>query len=214
MAEFARFLTASPRNLLIAARFRLVSPSKRAQHSVTAGAARPASRLVSQIRTASGGIQGRIGGEPNRNGGARHASQTYSRREGPRDHRHRRRRHAVEAATLLARKRIGAVVVRDEAGALAGILSERDVVRAVAKGGVSALAAGQRLYDAAVATCSEADSVEDLMEMMTLGRFRHVPVVDGDRISGIVSIGDVVKTRIAETVRKRPPCAIIFLPPS
>ena len=108
-----------------------------------------------------------------------------------------------EAACLLARKRIGAVVVRDETGGLAGILSERDVVRAVADESVNALARPVSAYmTRAVATCCEADSIEDLMEMMTIGRFRHVPVVAEDRIIGIVSIGDVVKSRIAETVQE------------
>ena len=108
-----------------------------------------------------------------------------------------------EAARLLARKRIGAVIVRDETGALAGILSERDVVRAVADESVSALARPVSAYmTRAVATCCETDSVEDLMEMMTIGRFRHVPVLAEDRITGIISIGDVVKTRIAETVQE------------
>jgi CBS domain-containing protein len=69
---------------------------------------------------------------------------------------------------------------------------------------VSALARPVAAYmTRAVATCTEADSVDDLMEMMTRGRFRHVPVVDGhDRLQGIVSIGDVVKSRIEETVRE------------
>ncbi len=108
-----------------------------------------------------------------------------------------------EAARLLARKRIGAIVVRDAAGALAGILSERDVVRAVAEESVNALARPVSAYmTRAVATCSELDSIQDLMEMMTIGRFRHVPVVDADVIIGIISIGDVVKTRIAETVQE------------
>ena len=108
-----------------------------------------------------------------------------------------------EAARLLARKRIGAIVVRDESGALAGILSERDVVRAVAEESVSALVRPVSAYmTRAVATCSELDTVQDLMEMMTIGRFRHVPVVDDDVITGIISIGDVVKTRIAETVQE------------
>ena len=105
-----------------------------------------------------------------------------------------------EAARLLARRRIGAVVVRDEAGMLAGILSERDVVRAVADGSVTALARPVADYmTRAVATCGLQDTVEDLMEMMTIGRFRHVPVLDDGMVCGIVSIGDVVKTRIEET---------------
>ena len=108
-----------------------------------------------------------------------------------------------EAARLLARRRIGAVVVRDEAGALAGILSERDVVRAVADESVTALARPVNFYmTRSVATCSEADTIEELMEMMTIGRFRHMPVVEAGLITGIVSIGDVVKTRIAETVQE------------
>lgn len=108
-----------------------------------------------------------------------------------------------EATRLLARRRIGAVVVRDETGALAGILSERDVVRAVADESVTALARPVSLYmTSAVATCTEQDSIEDLMEMMTSGRFRHLPVIENNRIIGIVSIGDVVKTRIAETVQE------------
>jgi CBS domain-containing protein len=108
-----------------------------------------------------------------------------------------------EAARLLAHKRIGAVVVRDAAGTLAGILSERDVVRAVADGSVAALARPVSAFMArAVATCGEQDTVDDLMEMMTIGRFRHVPVLHDGQVSGIVSIGDVVKTRIAETMRE------------
>jgi CBS domain-containing protein len=108
-----------------------------------------------------------------------------------------------EAARLLARKRIGAVVVRDASGTLAGILSERDVVRAVADGSVSALARPVSMYmTRAVATCTETDTVQDIMEMMTIGRFRHVPVLDNGMVTGIVSIGDVVKTRIEETVQE------------
>lgn len=108
-----------------------------------------------------------------------------------------------EAARLLAHKRIGAVVVRDAAGTLAGILSERDVVRAVADGSVAALARPVSAFmTRAVATCGEQDTVDDLMEMMTIGRFRHVPVLHDGQVSGIVSIGDVVKTRIAETMRE------------
>ena len=109
-----------------------------------------------------------------------------------------------DAALLLARKRIGAVIVRDGKGALAGILSERDVVRAVSEQGAGALAQPVSAYmTREVATCGEADTVDELMEMMTRGRFRHVPVMDErDGLIGIVSIGDVVKSRIEETVRE------------
>lgn len=109
-----------------------------------------------------------------------------------------------EASRLLARKRIGALIVRSANGALAGILSERDVVRAVAEESVGALARPVQAYMTRdVATCAEADTVDELMEIMTRGRFRHLPVVDErDGLLGIVSIGDVVKSRIEETVRE------------
>jgi CBS domain-containing protein len=109
-----------------------------------------------------------------------------------------------EASCLLSRKRIGALIVRDGGGEFAGIISERDVVRAVAEESVGALARPVHAYmTRAVTTCTESDSIDELMEMMTQGRFRHVPVVDErERLIGIVSIGDVVKSRIEETVRE------------
>jgi CBS domain-containing protein len=110
----------------------------------------------------------------------------------------------ADATILLSKKRIGAVIVRGPRGELAGILSERDVVRAVAEHGVGALTRQLSAYmTREVATCGEADSIDSLMEMMTQGRFRHVPVVDArDGLIGIVSIGDVVKSRIEETERE------------
>jgi len=110
----------------------------------------------------------------------------------------------ADATALLSKRRIGAVIVRGSRGELAGILSERDVVRAVAEHGVGALAQQISAYMTRdVATCGETDSIDSLMEMMTQGRFRHVPVVDErDGLIGIVSIGDVVKSRIEETVRE------------
>jgi CBS domain-containing protein len=109
-----------------------------------------------------------------------------------------------EAARLLAHKRIGALVVRDANGALAGILSERDVVCAVAEESASALARPVSAYMTRdVASCTELDTVEELMEMMTRGRFRHVPVLDeNNQLCGLVSIGDVVKMHIEETMRE------------
>lgn len=109
-----------------------------------------------------------------------------------------------DATRVLAHKRIGALVVKDEHGALAGILSERDVVRALATESVKALARPVTAFmTRAVATCSEVDSVEELMEMMTQGRFRHVPVLDErDQLCGLVSIGDIVKAHIEETSRE------------
>jgi CBS domain-containing protein len=108
-----------------------------------------------------------------------------------------------EAAQLLAGKRIGALVVQEASGGLSGILSERDIVRAVAEAGVDAL--GHRVsahMTHPVETCAEQDTVEALMETMTNRRLRHLPVVEQKRLCGIVSIGDVVKIRIAETIRE------------
>jgi CBS domain-containing protein len=108
----------------------------------------------------------------------------------------------AEAARLLTDRRIGALVVKDGDGRLTGIISERDLVRAIARAGAGALT--QAVADHMTPepeTCVETDTVESLMETMTRGRFRHVPVLDdGLRLCGMVSIGDVVKSRIAETV--------------
>lgn len=110
----------------------------------------------------------------------------------------------AEAAQMLAEKRIGVVIVKGAEGALAGILSERDVVRAVGTDGPLALGHNITVYmTKSVATCRQTDTIEELMEMMTRGRFRHVPVLDDDKmLCGLISIGDVVKTRIAETLNE------------
>lgn len=109
-----------------------------------------------------------------------------------------------DAARLLTQHRIGAVLVKQGSGGLAGILSERDVVRAVAADGAAALERGVEGYMTRdVVTCTESDSVEGLMEVMTRGRFRHLPVLDDQhKLAGLISIGDVVKSRIAETVNE------------
>jgi len=108
-----------------------------------------------------------------------------------------------EAARLLARRRIGAVVVRNAEGDIAGVLSERDIVHALSEESVHALAKPvSRYMTRGITTCTESDTIEELMELMTHKRFRHVPVVEDDRLVGIISIGDVVKSRIAETVRE------------
>jgi len=108
----------------------------------------------------------------------------------------------TEAAKLLTDRKIGAVVVRDMGGELNGIFSERDLVHAVARGGAAALSDQVSMHmTPAPETCVETDTVESVMEVMTRGRFRHVPVLDDQfMLCGMISIGDVVKTRIAETV--------------
>jgi CBS domain-containing protein len=108
-----------------------------------------------------------------------------------------------EAARLLAHRHIGALVIMDRNGGVAGIISERDIVCAMAEHSVGALAQSvSRHMTRAVSTCSEGDTVDELMETMTHGRFRHMPVVQDGRLCGIISIGDVVKTCIAETTRE------------
>jgi CBS domain-containing protein len=101
------------------------------------------------------------------------------------------------AARVLAERGIGALVVMDAADRVAGMLSERDIVRALAERGAGAL--DERLDRAmtrSVVTCTEATTVSEIMRRMTAGRFRHVPVVELGRLVGIVSIGDVVKYRL------------------
>jgi CBS domain-containing protein len=103
------------------------------------------------------------------------------------------------ALALLAEKHIGALLVLDNHGKIAGILSERDLVRAMNKHHESIFA--KRVGDlmtARVVTCSPKDPVAAIMGMMTAQRFRHVPVVDDGKLVGIISIGDVVKSRIEE----------------
>ena len=103
------------------------------------------------------------------------------------------------AARLLAAHRIGAVVIRGAGGRLAGILSERDIVRALAENDAGAL--GQtvgQVMTREVVTCGPNDSVASLMERMTAGKFRHMPVVENGQLLGLVSIGDVVKQRVGE----------------
>jgi CBS domain-containing protein len=103
------------------------------------------------------------------------------------------------AANLLSARRIGAVVICGAGGRLAGILSERDIVRAVSEHGAAALTlpVGQ-VMTRNVATCAEDDSIASIMERMTTGKFRHMPVVAKDKLIGVVSIGDVVKQRVEE----------------
>jgi CBS domain-containing protein len=103
------------------------------------------------------------------------------------------------AAEVLAKHRIGAVVVSRDGSTVDGILSERDIVRALGTIGVGCLASPvQDLMTAEVIGCHPDDTANSVMERMSNGRFRHMPVVDGGRMVGVISIGDVVKARINE----------------
>ena len=106
----------------------------------------------------------------------------------------------LEAAIAkLAEYRIGAVVVLGADRRVIGILSERDIVRAFAEFGADALTKRlAQVMTREVVTCGEAETAIAIMERMTTGKFRHLPVVDRDRLVGIVSIGDIVKHRLWE----------------
>ena len=103
-----------------------------------------------------------------------------------------------EIAGTLADRKIGAIVIVD-GGKMSGIISERDIVRAVAHDGVVALERSATDYMTRdVVTCGQQETIHDVMQKMTAGRFRHLPVVENGNLVGIISIGDVVKRRIAE----------------
>lgn len=103
----------------------------------------------------------------------------------------------ADLVDLLAEKRIGAVVVTDAKGALCGVISERDIVRSLSADGASTLSDPVVSHmTREVETARSADDVVSVLERMTQGRFRHMPVVEGEEIVGVVSIGDIVKHRI------------------
>jgi CBS domain-containing protein len=107
------------------------------------------------------------------------------------------------AVRLLSEWRVGALVVSAEEGSVDGILSERDVVRHLHGGSGTLELAVADLMTADVVTCGGNDTVADLMELMTERRIRHLPVIEDDTMVGIVSIGDVVKARLAELEDER-----------
>ena len=103
---------------------------------------------------------------------------------------------------LLAERRIGAVLILGVDRRIIGIVSERDIVRALAELGAAALDNPvSRFMTRRVSTCTEGETIASIMERMTEGKFRHVPVVDQGRVVGIISIGDVVKHRLNEMER-------------
>jgi CBS domain-containing protein len=108
------------------------------------------------------------------------------------------------AVALLFERRIGAIVVLGPGRRIIGILSERDIVRALAEQGAAALKEPLALVmTRRVSTCTEGETVSAIMERMTAGKFRHIPVVQQDELVGIISIGDVVKHRLGEMEREQ-----------
>ena len=102
------------------------------------------------------------------------------------------------AIRTLAERKIGAVLVLSQ-GRIEGILSERDIVRALGERGAAVLDEPvSAVMTRKVVSCKQADTVAAIMEMMTSGKFRHLPVVEDDRVVGLISIGDIVKWRVGE----------------
>lgn len=107
------------------------------------------------------------------------------------------------AAALLSKHRIGAVLIRGAGGRLSGILSERDIVRSLSDQGAGALELPvSQVMTRNVATCTEDETCASIMERMTDGKFRHLPVVSQGQLVGLISIGDVVKLRVEEIERE------------
>ena len=108
-----------------------------------------------------------------------------------------------DAIKLLGEKRIGALLVMDKGG-IEGILSERDIVRVLGDRGAKVLEEPvSAVMTRKVVHCRPNDAVAAIMEMMTTGKFRHLPVLENDRVVGLISIGDIVKWRVQEYEREQ-----------
>lgn len=107
-------------------------------------------------------------------------------------------------AEILSSHRIGAVVVSPNGRLVAGIISERDIVRELGRRGAACLTDNvEAVMTAKVIGCVRADQTDDVLQKMTDGRFRHMPVLDGADMVGLISIGDVVKVRLAELASEK-----------
>ncbi len=108
----------------------------------------------------------------------------------------------ADAVEVLAARKIGAVVVVDKGETVCGILSERDIVRRIAEAGTEALQGTvSNCMTSNVVSCDTSETIDGLMEKMTAGRFRHLPVIEGGKLVGLISIGDVVKRKIEQAER-------------
>ena len=105
----------------------------------------------------------------------------------------------MQVTSVLAKRRIGAIVVVDDRSKVQGIVSERDIIRVLAQSGAQVLSSPvSSVMTKNVISCSEHDTLDQLMSAMTAGRFRHLPVTKDGALIGIVSIGDIVKYHVAE----------------
>lgn len=109
-----------------------------------------------------------------------------------------------DAAQILAEKRIGTVVISRDGDTADGILSERDIVRELAAKGAGCLSDKVDDYmTTKLVTCTRADSADGVLQKMTEGRFRHMPVVEDGKMVGLVTIGDAVKARLSELAMEK-----------
>ena len=110
----------------------------------------------------------------------------------------------AEAAKILSDRKIGTVVISQTGKDAKGILSERDIVRAIANSGASCLMDKVDTYmTSKLVTCSRDESADNVLKMMTEGRFRHMPVVEAGDMVGLITIGDVVKARLSELAMEK-----------
>ena len=107
-----------------------------------------------------------------------------------------------DAVAILAKHRVGALVVVEGGDRIVGIVSERDIVRAIAGGAAALDQPVSSVMTRNVMTCSDGETIDSVMSRMTRGRFRHLPVAERGRLTGIISIGDVVKARIEQVERE------------
>lgn len=110
----------------------------------------------------------------------------------------------AQAAELLSAKKIGALVISKDGKTLGGIVSERDIVREIGRRGPACLTDSvESIMTAKVVTCAKGDQTDAVLQKMTDGRFRHIPVVEGNQLIGLISIGDVVKARLSELAMEK-----------
>ena len=110
----------------------------------------------------------------------------------------------AKAAEILSARRIGAIIISPDGKRVAGILSERDIVRELGRRGAACMAdTVDAVMTAKTVGCQPTDSADQVMQAMTNGRFRHMPVMVGDEMVGLISIGDVVKARLSELAMEK-----------
>ena len=110
----------------------------------------------------------------------------------------------AQAAEVLSSRRIGALIVSPDGKRVSGILSERDIVREIGRRGAACLSdTVDSLMTSAIISCRRDEQANDVLQKMTDGRFRHMPVMEGDQMVGLISIGDVVKARLTELAAEK-----------